>query len=29
MHAEASASIPFDRNACDDAMRKLWEDHVT
>jgi hypothetical protein len=26
---EAAASAPIDRNAFHDAMRKLWEDHVT
>jgi hypothetical protein len=29
MHTAAVASIPLDRNGYHDAMRKLWEDHVT
>jgi len=29
MHAAAQASIPLDRDGYHDAMRKLWEDHVT
>jgi hypothetical protein len=28
-HSTPTASIPLDRNAFHDAMRKLWEDHVT
>jgi hypothetical protein len=29
VHAAAAASTPLDRNDYHDAMRKLWEDHVT
>ena len=29
VHSAPAASIPLDRNAFHDAMRKLWEDHVT
>lgn len=29
VHATVSAKIPLDRDAFRDAMRKLWEDHVT
>jgi hypothetical protein len=29
VHAAKSANVPIDRSAHHDAMRKLWEDHVT
>jgi hypothetical protein len=29
VHSVAAAKIPLDRDAYHDAMRKLWEDHVT
>jgi hypothetical protein len=29
VHSAPTASIPLDRGAFHDAMRKLWEDHVT
>jgi hypothetical protein len=29
VHPTPAASTPLDRNAFHDAMRKLWEDHVT
>jgi len=29
VHSAPAASTPLDRNAFHDAMRKLWEDHVT